>query len=165
MTKPNRDLRVPVVEQPGDHGRSLPAEDPKPPVRRRKKGVYDDIATIDKDGKPDRDGRIRVRRARAVVEAVQAAPESPFRGVLLEYGGVAHHVEWVRPEQVDGAQAAVRIRPMGGSPDGQADVVVVNPPLLVRDPQGLIVLDGVAYREDPMAALAEVLTRHLGGRS
>lgn len=38
-----------------------------------------------------------------------------------------------------------------------------NPPLLVEDPFGDIVIDGKTFREDPIQAIAEAIARH-GGR-
>lgn len=37
---------------------------------------------------------------------------------------------------------------------------IFNPPTLVRDGSGLIVVDGRRYREDPLGAVAEVILMH-----
>lgn len=113
----------------------------------------------------ERSDRIGKIRAGAVVAAAAEPPPSILPGIVLEHGGLTHHLEWVRPELVDGAETAIRVRPYGAIPSGDDDVVVINPPILVRDSQGDVAIDGVRFREDPLAALAEVLTRHLGGRA
>ncbi len=112
----------------------------------------------------DRAQRIGKLRAGAVAQAADEARLSASEGILIEAGGITHRLEWARAELVDGAETAVRLRPLGGSDDGSADIVVINPPILVADPQGDVEIDGRRYREDPLAALGQVLSRHVGGR-
>lgn len=45
---------------------------------------------------------------------------------------------------------------------GEPHYRFINPPLLVRDPAGPVERNGRRYREDPLAALAEVIARHRG---
>jgi hypothetical protein len=51
--------------------------------------------------------------------------------------------------------------PAGGDPHFR----VVNPPLLVQDPEGEHVAHGVRWREDPLAALAEVIGSNGGAQA
>jgi hypothetical protein len=135
-------------------------------LRRRVHGDITRVARGRTSTPGERAQRIGKLRAGALVTAAaELVDVGPFPGLLLEHGGVTHHVAWVRPETVAGAETAVRIRPMGAPPSGDSDIVVVNPPTLVRDPSGDIEVAGRMYREDPLAALAEVLTRNLGGQS
>lgn len=41
---------------------------------------------------------------------------------------------------------------------------IVNPPTLVRDPHGTVVLQTGTYREDPLAAVAEVIASYGGAQ-
>lgn len=45
----------------------------------------------------------------------------------------------------------------GATEVGDPHFRVVNPPLLVKDPEGDVEVRGERYREDPLAALAEVI--------
>lgn len=47
--------------------------------------------------------------------------------------------------------------------NGDPDFRVINPPRFVPDPTGDIILNGLPFREDPLAALAHVVAQH-GGR-
>lgn len=58
--------------------------------------------------------------------------------------------------------AWVEVYAQGDVEAGDPHFRIVNPPTLVEDPQGPVELDGRRYREDPLAALAEVIGRHGG---
>lgn len=54
---------------------------------------------------------------------------------------------------------------VGGPSGGDPHYRVVNPPTLVPDPSGPVVAHGKRWREDPLAALAEVIGRHGGAQA
>lgn len=73
---------------------------------------------------------------------------TPYGEVVLEYlekvddsTGLAYLEVWVGGETIS----------------GDPHFRVVNPPLLVRDPEGDVEVRGELHREDPLAALAEVI--------
>lgn len=47
-----------------------------------------------------------------------------------------------------------------GEHTGPPDYRIFNPPTLVRDPLGDVAIGRVRFREDPLAALAEVIAGH-----
>lgn len=106
-----------------------------------------------------RPGRRNPRqRAQAVKAALAAQGPGRFSVATPDGTVVIEHAQVVN----DGGQDVVELTtadPVGGDPHFR----VINPPRYVPDPEGDIVLDGVRFREDPIAALAHVVALH-GGR-
>lgn len=90
-------------------------------------------------------------RARSVGDAFNEAT-----AVATPFGDVA-----IESVQVDDESVIVSV----GNPEGgDATFVVVNPPTLVPDVFGDIIVNGQAYRHDPVAALAYVIASNGGAR-
>lgn len=60
---------------------------------------------------------------------------------------------------------AVEVRTAGQTEGGDPHFIIVNPPGLAEDPNGPIELNGRRFRDDPLAALAEVVAQHGGAIS
>lgn len=93
----------------------------------------------------------RADRARAVVDAYAAAgcPD-----VVRTRHGVVR-IAAITLESEDGnPYVGVRLHP---DPGRECDYRIVNPPLLVADPDGDIVTPSGRYRHDPVAAVAEII--------
>lgn len=56
----------------------------------------------------------------------------------------------------------VEVHAGGQVEGGDPHFVIVNPPTLVEDPAGDVEISGRRFREDPLAALAEVVGMHGG---
>lgn len=102
--------------------------------------------------------------ALARVEAVQRAAD-----VVLADGaiyavptpqGEVHICEVTR--QQDGPAAWVEVKLHGETQGGDPVFRIFNPPMLAEDPAGPIEINGRRYREDPIAAVAQVVGS-LGG--
>lgn len=105
--------------------------------------VNDETAT-----RPERARRVARRRARAVAEAWTETRDTAGRVFV---GGVPMgHVE-----EIDGG-----VEIWTGAKAGAPDYRIFNPPTLVSDPAGDILSEthGKRYREDPLAAVAELIT-------
>jgi hypothetical protein len=95
----------------------------------------------------------------ATAHAALAALPLP-RPVATRYGSVV--IGAVALED-DGRCLSVWINASSGDPHYR----IFNPPLLVKDPAGTLVVDGQCYRMDPVTAVAEVIVQHRargGGR-
>jgi len=92
-------------------------------------------------------------RTRAVRDAYDgpATVSTPDGDVAIE-SLVAHD---------DGLRSRVEVR-VSDAAGGDPDFVIVNPPTLVPDPAGEIVVHGVRCREDPLAAVAYVIASNGG---
>lgn len=108
----------------------------------------------------DPDAYDRLRRAsnnaRRAVEAAtafaardRAAPVTTPRGAVL-----FERVDL----RTDGQTCWLDIRIAGTVDDPHYRIF--NPPLLVEDPAGDVVVSGVRYRHDPVVAVATLITRH-----
>jgi len=110
-------------------------------------------------------GSLRARevaklRAQAVLDAAsEVQARAGYVPVALPSGRVLEF-ESVTPAPGYPEGTAVLIRPRGVGPDG--GVIVVNPPTLVPDPGGDIVVRGRRHREDPLGALAVTVQRVYG---
>lgn len=71
--------------------------------------------------------------------------------------GQAQHIERMEYGQREGV-TYVNVWLAGDSTE--PSYRLINPPLLVRDPAGPVTHGGHRYREDPMAAVAQVVARH-----
>ncbi len=75
-------------------------------------------------------------------------------------------VNIARVELIDTPEAVgVEVWLAGATESGDPHFRIFSPPTLVADPEGDVVLEGRGrYREDPLAAIAEVVAVH-GGRA
>lgn len=76
------------------------------------------------------------------------------------YGEV--HLDRLEHHQDGRGNQWVEVWAGGDTASGDPHFRIFNPPTLVQDPLGTTELEGVRYREDPMAALAEAVARHGG---
>lgn len=84
-----------------------------------------------------------------------------MRPVRTQRGTV--HIESIRERKTKGV-TYVDVHLAGETEGGDPHFRIVNPPALVADPRGDVEINGVKYRHDPEAALAEVIA-DLGGAS
>jgi hypothetical protein len=66
--------------------------------------------------------------------------------------------------RVVGGTGCVEIWMEGQPPTDAPAFRIFNPPLLVADPKGDILCGGRTYRQDPVAAVAELIARHTPAR-
>ena len=92
-------------------------------------------------------------RASAVVDQFLALLKAHAPDPFVSHGGVV----FVAVESLPDGGVSIRTAPDATEDDFR----VFNPPTLVQDPQGDIELHGRRYREDPLAAVAQVI---LGAR-
>lgn len=92
-------------------------------------------------------------RAGAVVDQFLALLKAHAPDPFVSYGGVV----FVAVESLPDGGVSIRTAPDATEDDFR----IFNPPTLVHDPQGDIELHGRRYREDPLAAVAQVI---LGAR-
>ena len=97
-------------------------------------------------------GQAVLDAAEGIREGAGCVPVTLPTGQVIEFESITQ-----APGYPDGM--AVRLRPLGAPRDGTADLVIVNPPTLVRDHRGDIDAHGVKHREDPLGALGEVVQR------
>jgi hypothetical protein len=89
--------------------------------------------------------------------AVDAAYDGP-----TTVGTPDGDVEIIRLRSIDdGPRSRVEVM-VSGPAGGDPDFVIVNPPTLVQDPNGTIVSRGMTFREDPLAAVAQVIAQNGG---
>jgi hypothetical protein len=75
------------------------------------------------------------------------------------------HLEDVSAREDANGQVCVDVTLAGTTEGGESHFVVYNPPLLATDPTGPIEINGRRFREDPLAALAEVVALNGGART
>lgn len=117
------------------------------------------------DGKDDRGDEnerarreARTRRAEKVRDAI-AGREGQTRHRTSKGDINLGEIRFVPASDAEAALIEVTVgRRQGGEPDYR----IVNPPLYVADPDGTVDLDGVPHREDPVAALAELVAQFTG---
>ena len=112
-------------------------------------------------------GSLRHREVARLKAAAVLDAATRLRGMagyvpLTLPSGAVLEIESVEPAPGYPDGTAVRVRPRGAPQNGDGDLIVVNPPTLVRDHGGNIILDGVRHREDPLGALALVVQRAYG---
>lgn len=115
-------------------------------------------------GREDADRQIGQLRAQACADAWSAHPGRNVDGHLsvpVRAGGTVRFAA-VEVSEGDGA-TSVEVHLDGEVVGGDPHFRIINPPMLVEDPDGGIEVGGFRYREDPLAALAEVIARHGGG--
>lgn len=105
--------------------------------------------------------------ARARVERVRQAGASLLQGgnvaaVRTRRGDVM--ISKIVPGE-DAVSTWVDVTVAGETRGGDPNFRIVNPPTLVRDPQGDVILQSGTFREDPIAAIAEVIATHGGAQS
>lgn len=138
---------------------------PASSLRRARDGWFppEDLSTeMEKARGAIRTRQVAKLRAQAVLDAAETVQDGAgYVPVALPTGQV---LEFERVESAPGYPegTAVRVRPRGAPHNGDGDVIVVNPPTLVPDPRGSIVVRGVRHREDPLAALGMALERVYG---
>lgn len=103
-------------------------------------------------------------RVRAVQRAHRAANLQPGDTLAVQaYGGREVHIEGLSIVE-KGQQSYVDVRLSGSTEGGDPNFRIVNPPTLVPDPLGDIVVNGATFREDPISAIAHVIAQN-GGAS
>lgn len=134
----------------------------QPAPRPNRQPVRDAIRAV-----PDGAERARTvarLRATAVRNAIRDSTARDAGGVVTVTTAAGHTVRIQRvelsPESADTAWVDVYLE--GQTEDGEAHFRVINPPTLVEDRGGEIIVNGVRHREDPLLALAEVLAGHGG---
>jgi hypothetical protein len=105
----------------------------------------------------DREARYALR-TRAIVEAAHSVSGAGKNAVTATTSNGKHSYEWARVERA--APNEIRVYPVGAPPGSDTYVSIVNPPILVRDPGGPIDIHGERFREDPLAALADIMHEH-----
>lgn len=75
------------------------------------------------------------------------------------------HLEDVAQREDSAGQVYVDVTLAGTTEGGDPHFVIYNPPLLATDPTGPIEINGRRFREDPLAALAEVVALNGGART
>lgn len=100
-------------------------------------------------------GMIRRERAQAVADAFSNRPDlnSPLP-VRSRSGDI--QFSRIDFKEINSDTVCVEVW-VGTSTDGPPHYRFFNPPTLARDSEGDIEIDGRRYREDPMAAIAEVI--------
>ena len=107
------------------------------------------------------EGRKRARdRVRAVQQAAATLPEE---GYLARTPHGLVHMQEVQFGKA-GETEWVDVFLAGDTQAEDPHFRIFNPPALVRDPLGDIEVDGVRYRRDPLAALAEVVGQYGGAQ-
>lgn len=103
-------------------------------------------------------------RATAVRDAVRDSTARDNNDVVTATTAAGRTVRIQRvelsPESAETAWVDVYLE--GQTETGEAHFRVINPPTLVEDRGGEIIVNGVRHREDPLLALAEVLAGHGG---
>lgn len=118
------------------------------------------------DPKPD-PRQDPVDRSIARVRAVRQAGGTRMRGkeptaVPTSRGAV--HIARIDTHEEAG-RSWIDVHLDGDTEGGDPHFRIVNPPTLVRDPYGEIEVRGERYRDDPLAAVAEVIASLGGARS
>jgi hypothetical protein len=75
------------------------------------------------------------------------------------------HLAAVQEVTTDSGVPAVEVWVAGETEGGDPHFIIVNPPGLAEDPLGPVEVGGRRFREDPLAALAEVVALHGGART
>ncbi len=102
-------------------------------------------------------------RAAAVAEAVGVLGDGEVLAIPTPYGEV--HIDRLELRESDGA-SYVDVWLAGATASGEANYRIVNPPLLVPDPNGEIVGgNGERFRRAPAAAVATVIGSLGGARA
>jgi hypothetical protein len=104
----------------------------------------------------DREARFALR-TRAMLDAAQASAD-PTGLVTATTSDRRHSYQWSRIERHGTNE--IRVFPVGAPQGSDTYVSIVNPPILVRDPSGPIEIDRQRFREDPLAALADIMHEH-----
>lgn len=103
-------------------------------------------------------------RATAVRDAVRDSAARGSDGVVTATTTAGRTVRIQRvnlsPESAETAWVDVYLE--GQTENGDAHFRVINPPTLVEDRNGSIIVNGVRHREDPLLALAEVVAGYGG---
>jgi hypothetical protein len=108
-----------------------------------------------------REGRQRAKeRVRAVQRAAEAIGEDGY--VRMTRRGPVHlqSLTFHKEGEVEWVEAHLGGQTEGGDPHYR----IFNPPTLVEDPDGDVQLTTGTYREDPLAAVAEVIAQYGGAQ-
>lgn len=123
----------------------------------------------DQPGKPDvgdpkkppldRDKAAKKRRDDTIAAFHKAKPGGPL-AVDTKHGRV--DIEAITGGEDKNGASWVDVH-LAGTPDGgDPHFRIFNPPTLASDPAGTVLVDGRSYREDPVAAIAEVIAANGG---
>lgn len=107
--------------------------------------------------------RVAERAERAVTAWGERSPEGTPHPIRTSRGEVVLDRVERRTDPTTGVDY-VEVRLAGQTQGGDPLFRVVNPPLLVEDPEGPVEARGRRWREDPLAALAEVIGRNGGAQ-
>jgi hypothetical protein len=99
-----------------------------------------------------------------VAKVIDAIPGSGVEGMaaMTRFGEV-QFASIKKATDAEGAEL-VEVYLQGETVTGEAHFRIYNPPLLTEDPTGPIEIGGRHYREDPVAAIAEVIARTGGAK-
>jgi hypothetical protein len=97
------------------------------------------------------------RRAHLVSRAFKDAGVKKGESLTVATPGGEVHFETVTSNA-----DTVSVHLAGTTAGGDPAFVIVNPPTLVPDPAGPILVNGMQFREDPLAAIATVIAAHGG---
>ncbi len=104
-------------------------------------------------------------RCSQVAEAIEQSKAQSGHQVIrvsTAMGDVVIRTATVEVDAVGVSWVDVRVdHPSGGDPHYR----IFNPPLLVEDPAGDVLVAGRRFRRDPVAAIAETIARHGGSSS
>lgn len=98
------------------------------------------------------------RTAEAWAEHIVGQEEPTYIGQSARGPVVLESVQVVTEQGITWLDARTR----GETETQDPHFRIVNPPLLVEDPTGPIVINGRTFREDPLAALAQAIGEHGG---
>lgn len=124
--------------------------------------VRDDILALPVG--PERAREAARLRATAARDAVRDSRSRDAEGVVTvtTAPGRTVRIQRVELSSTSAETAYVDVYLEGAAQGDEPDFRVINPPTLVADRSGSIIVNGVAYREDPLQALAEVITSYGG---
>lgn len=102
-----------------------------------------------------RTAAVLTEAARVESVAGQVVGELPS-GQTVEFDSIK-----AAPGYPDGTAVIVRLK--GAPSTGEADVIIVNPPIMVPDHRGTVDVRGIPHREDPLGAIAQTVANLYGG--
>lgn len=102
-------------------------------------------------------------RARAIRDAAEQRPPGEVYAYRCRNGAEVHLARITYHE--DGDAAWVEAWAAGAAVGTDPHFRIYNPPTLVPDPAGPVTRDGRRFRNDPLAAVAEVVASLGGARS
>lgn len=105
-------------------------------------------------GTPSENAQERVNRVHRALQASGVGPGETL--AVTTPDGREVHIE-----SFSVTDTSVEIR-LSGAAGGDPHFVIVNPPTLIPDPLGDVIVNGMRFREDPLRALAQAIADNGG---